>query len=292
MRYRVKSTRKRRHYIVKRTRTRTRNIKRNRNRTRTVNRYRILRGGAVTDEEVEVTATDTAVKKIFSDFKVVSRLKFGQRNNESRELTSKYLYSTINTNDTNDTMCLIFRVYMDPENIFTPGFKLIVIDSLDRCGVGDEGTGTVLLQKVNELALSLPEYKYIKLTDASIVKLCDTESISVSLAHLKILTKGLSWYNSHGYYSKTHESDHKHNSEFITTKISDTAVGASESGVPPPVDSNETVHGYVSRLMESVGPAGKTCDVTQRQNAEILKNVVDLLSPSLKYDHKLLKTLT
>ena len=182
---------------------------------------------------------------------------------------------------------------MDPDNGFIPGSKLIVIDSLDRCGVvGDERTGTVLLQKVNELALSLPEYKYIKLTDASTVKLCDTESISVSLAHFKILTKGLSWYNSHGYFSETHESDHAHNSAFIASKISDNKVGASESGFPAPVDSDETVQGYVSRLMESIGPAGTKCDENQKQNAEILKKVVDLLSLSLQYNNKLMKPVT
>jgi hypothetical protein len=182
----------------------------------------------------------------------------------------------------------MLRLFMDTENIFTPGNKLIVIDSLDRCGVvGDERTGNVLLQKVNELALSLPEYKYIKLTDVSTVKLCD--SVTVSLAHLKILTKGLSWYNSHGYFSETHERDHAHNSLFIGSKIS-TKVG-SESGFPPPVDSNETVQGYVSRLMETIGPAGKKCDENQIHNAEILKKVVDLLSPSLNYVNKLIKAV-
>ena len=284
MHYRVKSTRKRRHYRVKRSRNK------NRKRTRTVNRnrYRILRGGTVTDEEVE--ATNTAVTNIFRGFQVDSKEKVARRNTDQTTPESKYLHSTISKDG---TTCLFLRVYMDPDNGFIPGSKLIVIDSLDRCGVvGDERTGTVLLQKVNELALSLPEYKYIKLTDASTVKLCDTESISVSLAHLKILTKGLSWYNSHGYFSETHESDHAHNSAFIASKISDTKVGASESGFPAPVDSDETVQGYVSRLMESIGPAGTKCDENQKQNAEILKKVVDLLSLSLQYNNKLMKPVT
>jgi hypothetical protein len=284
MHYRVKSTRKRRHYRVKR--TRNRNRKRNRNRTRTVNRYRILTGGAVTDEEIK--ATKKAVNKIFEGFEVKSKERNARRNKDPNTPGSKCLESII---EKNETTCIVFRVYMDPENIFIPGSKLIVIDSLGRCGVvGDERTGTVLLQKVNELALSLPEYKYIKLTDASTVELCD--SVTVSLAHLKILTKGLSWYNSHGYFSENHESDHAHNSLFIASKISDTKVG-SEPGFPPPVDSDETVQGYVSRLMESIGPAGTKCDEKQEQNAKILKKVVDLLSPSLKYNYlNLIKTVT
>ena len=154
MHYRVKSTRKRRRYIIKR--TRNRNI----NRTRTVNRYRILRGGTVTEEEVK--ATKTAVNNIFSsDFQVESEMPTPQSN---------FLFSTISKDG---TTCLLLRVYMDPDNGFIPGNKLIAIDSLDRCRVGDEMTGTVLLQKVNELALSLPEYNYIRLTDVSTVKLCD-----------------------------------------------------------------------------------------------------------------------
>lgn len=292
MHYRVKSTRNRRHYRVKRSRNK------NRKRTRTVNRnrYRILRGGTVTAEEIK--ATQTAVTNIFRGFQVDSQEKVARRNTDHTTPMTRCLVSII---EKDNTMCLMLRLFMDPENIFTPGSKLIVIDSLDRCGVvGDERTGTVLLQKVNELALSLPEYKYIKLTDASTVErktaaldidialeLCDI-SVTVSLAHLKILTKGLSWYNSHGYFSENHESDHAHNSLFIASKISDTKVG-SEPGFPPPVNSDETVQGYVSRLMESIGPAGTKCDENQIHNAEILKKVVDLLSPSLQYNNKLTK---
>ena len=277
MHYRVKSTKKQRRYRIKR----TRNI--NRNRTISVNRNRILRGGHVTDQEVE--ATIRAVDNIFNAFQVESETFRVQR--PKGTTPTKCLLSTIKDGNT----CLIFRVYMDPDNKITPGNKVIVIDSLDRCGVGDEGTGTALLQKVNELALSLPEYKYIRLTDVSTVNLCDTKSISVRLAHLKILTKGMSWYNSHGYFSKKHESDYAHNSEFIASKIS-AIIGHSESGFPPPVRSDETVQGYVSRLMESVGPVGTKCDENQTRNAEILKKVVDLLSPSLQYDHRLIKTVT
>ena len=102
----------------------------------------------------------------------------------------------------------------------------------------------------------------------------------------------MSWYNSHGYFSKTHQSDHAHNSAFIASKISDTKVGASESGFPAPVDSDETVQGYISRLMESIGPAGTKCDENQTHNAEVMKKVVELLSPSLLYNNKLIKPVT
>jgi hypothetical protein len=121
MRYIVKSTRKRRHYRVNRTRNRKRNRNRNGNRTRTVNRYRILRGGTVTDEEVE--ATKTAVNNIFRGFQVASETNGARRNTSSTHMT-RCLVSVI---EKNNTMCLMLRLFMDPENIFTPCNKLIVI---------------------------------------------------------------------------------------------------------------------------------------------------------------------
>ena len=131
--------------------------------------------------------------------------------------------------------------------------KIIRIESLDRCDVGDEGKGTAMLSKVNDLALSLPEYNSIKLIDASEINLCDT--VTVSLPHLKILTKGMSWYNSHGYFSIYKDEELRRNNSFIRSQISETpnlrdrleVVGDSESVFP-----NETVQDYVSRLLEKI----------------------------------------
>jgi hypothetical protein len=134
--------------------------------------------------------------------------------------------------------------------------KIIRIDSLDRCDVGDEGKGTAMLSKLNDLALSLPEYNYIKLRDISTINLCDT--VTVSLPHLKILTKGMSWYNSHGYFSTNKDEELRHNNSFIRSQISETPnlrdilkVGDSES-VFPNVNTGETVQDYVSRLLEKI----------------------------------------
>ena len=176
--------------------------------------------------------------------------------------------------------------------------KLFRIISLDRCDVGDEGKGNAMMRKVNELALSLPEYKSIKLNDVSYITFCDT--ITVKLAHLKILTKGMSWYNSHGYFSENHADEVIHNNSLITSKIHKIPalrdilkVDDSES-VFPKVKPTDTIQVYVSRMLKSIESANSSrettkCGKVQTKKANNLKNVVELLSPLLIYDTKLTK---
>jgi hypothetical protein len=206
--------------------------------------------------------------------------------------TSTGLNVVISNKKDKDNTCLILRI-----NIST---KIIRIDSLDRCNVGDEGKGNAMIRKVNDLALSLPEYNSIKLLDVSYITLCET--ITVKLAHLKILTKGISWYNSHGYFSENHEVEVIHNNSFITSKIHKIPalrdilkVDDSES-VFPKVKPTDTVQVYVSRMLKSIESANSSSEATkcgkvQKRNADNLKNVVDLLSPLLMYDTKLTKTV-
>ena len=185
-----------------------------------------------------------------------------------------------------DASCLMLKVNIRD--------KLLRIISLDKCDVGDEGKGNAMMRKVNELALSLPEYKSIKLNDVSYITLCDT--ITVKLSHLKILTKGMSWYNSHGYFSENHENEVIHNNSVITSKIHKIPalreilkVDDSES-VFPKVKPTDTIQVYVSRMLKSIESSEATkCGKVQNKKANNLKNVVDLLSPLLIYDTKLTK---
>ena len=185
-----------------------------------------------------------------------------------------------------DVSCLMLKINIRD--------KLLRIINLDRCDVGDEGKGTAMMRKINDLALSLPEYNSIKLTDVSYITLCDT--ITVKLAHLKILTKGMSWYNSHGYFSENHENEVKHNNSVITSKIHKIPalrdilkVDDSES-VFPKVKPTDTIQVYVSRMLKSIESSEATkCGKVQNKKANNLKNVVDLLSPLLIYDTKLTK---
>lgn len=187
-----------------------------------------------------------------------------------------------------DASCLMLKVNIRD--------KLLRIISLDKCDVGDEGKGNAMMRKVNELALSLPEYKSIKLNDVSYITLCDT--ITVKLSHLKILTKGMSWYNSHGYFSENHDAEVRDNNSLITSKIHTIPalrdilkVDDSES-VFPKVKPTDTIQVYVSRMLKSIESQETTkCGKVQNKKANNLKNVVELLSPLLIYDTKLTKTV-
>lgn len=195
---------------------------------------------SITDEYIETIKTN--IRVIFMDdiFDIEFQISSPR----------KWLFVFIRSRiwKTLDDTCLILRVNMID--------KIIRIDSLDRCDVGDEGKGTAMLSKVNDLALSLPEYNSIKLIDVSHINLCDT--VTVSLPHLKILTKGMSWYNSHGYFSTHKDEELRRNNSFIRSQISETPnlrdilkVGDSES-VFPNVNTGETVQDYVSRLLEKI----------------------------------------
>ena len=206
--------------------------------------------------------------------------------------TSIGLNVIISNKKDNDNSCLILRVNSN---------KIIRLDTLDRCDVGNEGKGNALIRKVNELALSLPEYNSIKLIDTSHITLCDT--ITVKLSHLKILTKGMSWYNSHGYYSENNAAEVKHNNSFITSKIHKIPVlrdilkvDDSESSYPK-VKPTDTVQVYVSRMLKSIESASSfsgltKCGKVQKKKADNLKNIVELLSPLLIYDNKLTKMVS
>lgn len=193
-----------------------------------------------------------------------------------------------------DVSCLMLKINIRD--------KLLRIINLDRCDVGDEGKGNAMMRKVNDLALSLPEYKYIKLTDVSYITLCDT--IIVKLAHLKILTKGMSWYNSHGYFSENHEAEVRHNNSFITSKIHkmpvlrDILQVDDGESVFPKVKPTDSIQVYVSRMLKSIEATSTSsskesmkCSKAQKKKAENLKTIVELLSPLLIYENKLSKTV-
>ena len=193
-----------------------------------------------------------------------------------------------------DVSCLMLKINIRD--------KLLRIINLDRCDVGDEGKGTAMMRKINDLALSLPEYNSIKLTDVSYITLCDT--ITVKLAHLKILTKGMSWYNSHGYFSEKHEAEVIHNNSFITSKIHKMPalrdilqVDDGESSFPK-VKPTDSIQVYVSRMLKSIETTSTSsskeslkCSKVQKKKAENLKTVVELLSPLIIYENKLSKTV-
>ena len=87
------------------------------------------------------------------------------------------------------------------------------VSRLEKCNAGDAGKGNALLHQVNALASSIPEIHSIKLIDASVITLCD---VIINFSTLRILTTGISWYNSHGYFSENHAENVEHNQSIIT----------------------------------------------------------------------------
>lgn len=85
------------------------------------------------------------------------------------------------------------------------------VSRLEKCNAGDAGKGNALLHRVNALASSIPEIHSIKLKDISEITLCD---VIIHFSTLRILTTGISWYNSHGYFSENHAENFEHN-QFI-----------------------------------------------------------------------------
>jgi hypothetical protein len=100
-----------------------------------------------------------------------------------------------------------FTIYRDGEECLFLKFheKFIRIPSLHKCGINPGTTsGSILLQKIHEIAKQIPGISYIELFDFSEIRL---NWISIDLAFLKILTTGRSWYNSFGYVSVNYKTE-------------------------------------------------------------------------------------
>jgi len=91
----------------------------------------------------------------------------------------------------------------------------IEIVRLEKCNT----TGNLLLSLVEKLARIIPNIHHISLLDGSRINTnCRDRNghyISIDLATLKILTKGVSWYNSHGYISPNSKEEERRNSEIL-----------------------------------------------------------------------------
>ena len=116
----------------------------------------------------------------------------------SSEFNIEERHDTIVIKTIDKNNCLDLSFYQD--NIY--------IDSLEKCGI----SGSESLKRVYDLAKLIPNINFIELRDASSILICD---IYISLAILKILTKGISWYNSLGYVSDNYDDEKIHNYQII-----------------------------------------------------------------------------
>jgi hypothetical protein len=125
-------------------------------------------------------------------------------------VTSNGHHIFINSKD-GDKNCLILKIIEDT----------IKIVELQKCNI----TGTLSLSLVEKLATIMPNIRYISLSDVSLITTnCgdrDGHKIVIDLATLKILTKGMSWYNSLGYYSPDFREEQRRNSEILRMSFED-----------------------------------------------------------------------
>jgi hypothetical protein len=188
------------------------------------------------------------------------------------------IVSVIITNKTEkDVICVNFTIRV-PQGI-------IQLNSVLKCSVtGDDGTGTALLSKVETFAKQLG-ITHITLDDESNINICGNE---IDLAHFKILTTGMSWYNKLGYFSRSHEYDMKANSAFIASLIA-TYLTQDMRNTFPPASPDETVQSYVTRIFTSIRQQEPPCSEEDKARGKYLHMIVNHLKGNISYNTKLTK---
>ena len=190
------------------------------------------------------------------------------------------IVSVIITNKTEDEfICVKFTIRVQE--------RIIELNSLLKCSVtGDDGTGSALLTKVETFAKQLGITDII-LYDESKINVCGNQ---IDLAHFKILTTGMSWYNKLGYFSTRHTSDMRANSAFIASPIAE-KVSTEITTTFPPSSRDETVQSYVNRLFTSIVRQEPTCSQDDIARGKYLHMIVKLLNDKISYNTKLTKKL-
>jgi hypothetical protein len=191
------------------------------------------------------------------------------------------IVSVIITNKTEqDVICVKFTIRVTEH--------IIQLNSLLKCSdIGDDGAGTALLTKVETFARQR-RITHLQLDDESKIYICGNE---IDLAHFKILTTGMSWYNKHGYFSSRHESDMKANNEFIASPIAE-KVNSEITNTFHPSSPDETVQSYVNRLFTSIVQQEPTCSQDDIERGKYLQMIVNKLKGEISYNNKLTKELT
>ncbi len=170
--------------------------------------------------------------------------------------------------ETYDDFCFTIKV----------GNDYIYISTLTKCNI----SGTEILKKIEKLAKYIPGITKITCLDGSVImKKCGTKEKMLSLAYLKLLTKGQSWYNSLGYVSDNYEEELAHNAEIINMPSKDFFEKIGKPGIIP--FDNLTVQQYFIELLKPKYEKPEICDWF----SSILRSIQD--SKILKYDNELTK---
>jgi hypothetical protein len=167
--------------------------------------------------------------------------------------------------------------FIKHDNVSKP--RILKVSSVFKCQ-GDERKGASLMRLIDRLAESIPFVEYITLMDASNIMICD---ISISLAQLKILTTGQSWYNHFGYKTKWHDANVAHNEVIINTPVDDVMrkrlmcknfIETIGKKLFPELSTTMTVREYVQAVLDSVRPFPEKCTPDQREKASFLHTLI------------------
>jgi len=181
----------------------------------------------------------------------------------------------------------------------------IIVYKLEKCNAN----GTLLLNLVEKIAEKMPNYRLITLIDDSKINTkCkyDGASLAIDLATLKILTKGMSWYNSLGYVSSNFEEEKEHNDEILKMPFEDALQMATNNknvkttskkilddahNLFPDINMQMETGAYVNKLVESINYRFDSSDDLSCQKYKFIKDLVDILSYLLEYDFSLFKRI-
>jgi hypothetical protein len=185
----------------------------------------------------------------------------------------------------------------------------IIVYKLEKCNTN----GSLLLNLVEKFAEKfaekMPNYRFITLIDDSKINTkCkdDEASLGIDLATLKILTKGMSWYNSLGYVSSNFEEEKEHNDEILKMPFEDALQMATNNknvkttskkilddahNLFPDINMQMETGAYVNKLVESINYRFDSSDDLSCQKYKFIKDLVDILSYLLEYDFSLFKRI-
>lgn len=186
-----------------------------------------------------------------------------------------------------DKLCLQFSFNHDLSELY--------IHSLNKCG--DFRIGRFLLEKMDELAISIKECNVIMLSDKSEISIC---GCVINLAKLEILKTGESWYNKHGYRQENYQSDFSWNQRFITLPVRvvqefisddyDDIDGDIEflgDVIPELKDLSLPLTDYIKILfgyIKSKSYPEDGCNSEQRRFIKIVENVIEAFGQLLRYN--------
>lgn len=191
----------------------------------------------------------------------------------------------IETADDDNEECLILEFKFQSNTLF--------VNYLTKCG---NHTGRQLLNLVETLAKSIPKINKIGLVDESEIEI--GSGIEISLSTFKIITKGISWYNSLGYWSTNKEEEIVHNRRLIKTPFIDVfnTISNPKSAklisninvLFKDINQNLNLDEYISALY--LNSTTDNSDIGYKKK-ECLKTLIFYLKPFIKYNDHLEKDI-